>query len=81
MGEILVEVFHAFACPAELGNAVDKEGNVFAEALFDVLEGELGVFDCVVEHACDDGIFVHMPLFEDLYDGKRVGDVGLASFA
>ncbi len=34
-----------------------------------------------MEDAGDDGIFVHLPLFEDFFDGERVDDVRLASFA
>ncbi len=34
-----------------------------------------------MENAGDDGVFVHLPLFEDFFDGERVDDVGLAGFA
>lgn len=34
-----------------------------------------------MENAGDDGIFVHVPFFENLLDGERVNDIRLASFA
>lgn len=34
-----------------------------------------------MENAGDAGIFVHAPIFEDLHNGKRVDDVGVARFA
>lgn len=34
-----------------------------------------------MENAGDDGVFVHMPFFENLFDGKRVNDVRFTGFA
>ena len=34
-----------------------------------------------MEDAGDNGIFVHSPLFKDSFDGERMHNVGLASFA
>ena len=36
LGEVSVEIVHVFADLAELGDAVDKEGDGFAELSFDV---------------------------------------------
>ena len=33
----------------ELGNAIDNCGDIFAELLLDLGNGDLGVFDCVVQ--------------------------------
>lgn len=80
-GEVSVEFVHVFADFAEFGDTVDEEGDGFAEFGFDVFEGEVGVFDGVVEDAGDDGVFVHVPFFEDFFDGEGVVDVGFAGFA
>lgn len=34
-----------------------------------------------MEDASDDGVFVHVPFFEDFFDSKGVDNVGLTSFA
>jgi len=81
LGEVGVEVVHVFTDFAELGDAIDEEGDRVAELAFDVVELEAGVFDGVVEDAGDDGVFVHLPFFENLFDGERVDDVRLAGEA
>lgn len=48
---------------------------------FDIFEGNFGVFDGVVEDASDDGVFVHVPFFEDFFDGKGMNDVWFACLA
>ena len=80
-GEVGVEFVHVFADFAEFSDAVDEEGDGFAEFGFDVFEREVGILDGVVEDAGDDGVFVHVPFFEDFFDGERVVDVGFAGFA
>ncbi len=34
-----------------------------------------------MENAGDDGVFVHLPFFKNLFDGERVNDVRLAGLA
>ena len=62
----------------ELGDAFDDVGDLLAEALFDLLGGDVGVFDGVVQQAGGDGGGVHLELGEDQADFERMDGVGLA---
>ena len=65
----------------ELGDAVDELGDVRAELGGDLLGGELGVFERVVQDRRDDRLGVHAELGEDAGDGDRMRDVRLAALA
>ena len=65
----------------ELGDAVDELGHRRAELGGDLLGGELGVFERVVQDRRDDRLGVHAELGEDAGDGDRMGDVRLAALA
>ncbi len=65
----------------DLSDALDDVGDLLAEALGDVLGGDRGVFDGVVEEAGGDGGGVELHLRKDEGDLKRVKDVGLAGGA
>ena len=65
----------------ELGDAVDDGGDVGAEVGLEVLEGEAGVLDRVVEEGGGDGDVVEAEVGHDAGDGERVLDVGLARAA
>ena len=77
-GQVSGEILEVAIGFGEFGGAVDEEGDVFAEVGFDLGEGEIGIFDGVVEDAGDDGVFVHLPFLEDFLDGKGMGDKGFA---
>ena len=61
----------------ELGDALDDVGDLIAEELFDLLAGDVGVFDRVVEKSGSDGCGVHLEFGEDKADFQRMDDVGL----
>ena len=65
----------------ELGDAVDDRGDVGAELALDVVGGDGGVLDRVVEQRGGDGDVVEAEVGEDQRDPERVGDVGLARAA
>src|SRR5690606_18126223 len=65
----------------ELGDAVDQLGDIGAKALGKLVLGSRGVFDHVVQDRGDDGRRVHMQIGEDVGDGDRMRDVGLAAQA
>jgi hypothetical protein len=65
----------------ELGDAVDQVRHRAAEARGDVVLGNLGVLDDVVQQRGDERLPVELPLREDLGDGDGMMDVGLAALA
>ena len=77
-GEVGVDVAHIGAGDGEFGHAINEEGDGLAKFAFNVVESDGGIFDGVVEDASDNGVFVHVPRFEDFHDGERVVDEGLA---
>ena len=79
--EVSREIAHVFAGKAELGSAVDQKSDVLAEGSFDFGQSKGRVFDGVVQNAGNNGVFVHIPFFEDFLDGDGVNDVGFASLA
>ena len=81
LGEVSVDVVHVFSDFGEFCDAINEESDGFAEFGFYFFEGNRGVFDDVMEDAGDDGVFVHLPFFEDFFDSKRVDYVGLAGSA
>jgi hypothetical protein len=62
----------------EFGDAFDDVSDLLAEALFDFLGGDIGVFDGVVEEAGGDGGGVHLEFGEDEGDLEGMDGVGLA---
>ncbi len=78
--EITLEVFHAATGFAEFRDTINEEGDVLAELLLDFLERKVSVFDGIVKNAGNDGVVVHVPLFEDFLDRERMNDVWLAGF-
>src|ERR1019366_5331839 len=66
---------------ADLGDALDDVGNLFAEFLADFNGGDRGVFDRVVEQAGGDGNGIHLHVGENVADFERVHQVGLAGGA
>ena len=65
----------------ELGDAFDDVRDLLAELAGDLLRGDVGVFDGVVQQAGGDGGGVHLQVGEDLSDFERMDDVGLAGGA
>ena len=65
----------------ELGDAVDQVGDDGAEALDQLLLGDARVLEHVVQQRGLDRVGVELPVGEDLGDGERVRDVGLAAAA
>ncbi len=63
---------------ADLGDALDDVGNLFAEFLADFNGGDRGVFDRVVEQAGGDGNGIHFHVGENVADFERMHQVGLA---
>ena len=66
---------------AELGQAVDQAADLLAEGLVDLLAGDGGVLDRVVQHGGDDGRIVDLELGQDRGDFERVRKVGIAGGA
>ena len=62
----------------ELGDAFDDVRDLLAEALFDLVGGDVGVFDGVVQQAGGDGGGVHLEFGEDQGDFERMDDVRFA---
>ena len=65
----------------ELGDAVDELGDRLAEVAGDLGLGDRGVFGHVVQQRRGQRLRVEVPLREDVGDGERVRDVGLAGLA
>ena len=63
---------------ADLGQAVDEVHDLFAEVRIDLFEGDLGVFDRIVQQRRDDRIRIHAHLGEDTGDRSRMQDKGNA---
>lgn len=80
LGKISVEIAHTGASGTKLGDAVNEAGDGFAKGGANILEGNIGIFDSVVKDAGDGGIFIHTPILENLHDGKRMDNVGVARF-
>ncbi len=66
--KIFVEVFHIAAGFAELCDAIYEESDIFAKLFFNIFESDLCIFDSIVKYAGDDGIFIHIPLLENLHN-------------
>ena len=64
--------------PVELGDAVDDGGDLGAELGLEVLVGERGVLDRVVQQRAGDRHVVEAEVGEDHRHAERVRDVGLA---
>ena len=62
----------------ELGDAVDKAGDFLAEILLDVVIGDVGVFDRVVQQRRRDRGHVELELGQDAGDFQRMGEIGIA---
>ena len=65
----------------ELGDAVDQLGDVGAEALGDFVLRGRRVLDDVVQDGGDDRRRIQVQVGEDVRDGDRMRDVGLAAQA
>ena len=65
----------------ELGQAVDQAADLLAEHLVDLIAGDGGVLDRVVQHRGDDGRIVELELGQDGGDFERVREVGIAGGA
>ena len=63
--------------PLELGDAVDDRGDLGTEVLVELLQGDDGVLDRVVQERGGDGDVVHPVAGDDAGDRERMGDVGL----
>ena len=66
---------------ADLGDAFDDVGDFGAEQLLDALDGRERVLDDVVEQPGGDGDGVELELDQEVGDGERVDEVGLARVA
>ena len=66
---------------AQLGDAVDAAGDLFAEALADFVGGHAGVFDQVVEESGFDGDQVHAHAGQDVGHHEGMHHVRLAGLA
>ena len=66
---------------ADLGDALDDVGDLGAEQLLDALDRRERVFDDVVEQAGGDGHGVELHVGQEIGDGERVDEVGLAGMA
>ncbi len=66
---------------ADLGDAFDDVGDLFAEFLADFNGGDRGVFDGVVEEAGGDGNGIHFHVGENVADFERMHEIGLAGGA
>ena len=65
----------------ELGDAVDQLGHRLAEGVGDLVLGDGGVLDHVVQQRGHQRLAVEVPVGEDLGDRERVRDVRLAGLA
>ncbi len=63
----------------QLGDAVDQEGDFVAELLADLLDGQLGVLDHVVQQGRGQGGAVEAKIGADVGGADRMVDVGLAA--
>ena len=79
--EIFVEILHVATGFAEFSDAINEEGNIFAELFLDVFKSEVSILYGVMKNAGNDRIFIHIPLFENLHDGEWVDNIRLPSFA
>ena len=66
---------------AELGDAVDEEGDLVAELALDVLERRERVLDHVVQQPGADARRVELQLGDDARDAGRVDEVRVARLA
>ena len=66
---------------AELGQSLDKLSGLLAEALGDLLVGDVAVLLHVVEEGGDEGGLVELEPGDELGYFERVGDVGIAGAA
>ena len=64
--------------PLQLGDPVDDRGDLGAEALLDLVEGDDGVLDRVVQQRGGDRDVVHPVAGDDAGHRQRMGDVRLA---
>ena len=74
----LLGLFRVELETVELGDAVDDPGHDRPETAFDVLEGDAGVLDGVVEQGGGHRVGVEAEARHDGGDGDGMGDVGLA---
>jgi len=65
----------------ELGDAIHAARHLFAEFLANLLDGDAGILDHVVQQTGLDGDRIHAHVGEDESDGGRVDHVGLAGVA
>ena len=65
----------------EFGDAFDDVSDLFAEATGDLLRGDVGVLDGVMQEAGGDRCRVHLQIGEDLGDFERMDNIGLAGGA
>lgn len=65
----------------QLRDAVDQLRYRFAELRFQGFPGDAGVLDDIVQHGGHQALMVHVHVGEDIGDGERVGNVGLAGAA
>ncbi len=63
---------------ADLGDALDDVGDLLAEFLADVDDGDGGVFDRIVQQSGGDGDRVHFHFGENERDFERMDQIGLA---
>ena len=62
----------------QLRDAVDQARDLVAELLGDLLAGDRGIFDDVVQQRGRDRLVVHLEIGENAGDGQRMLDVRLA---
>jgi len=62
----------------KLSDALDQLGDLLAEHPGDLVTGDLGVLDHVVQQRGDDGRGVHPVVGEDAGDFDRMGEIGVA---
>ena len=85
--EHFAEVFHLLVLAArklhagELCNALDDVGDLGAELPGDILVGDGGIFDAVVQQRRHDAVLVEPHLRADLRGGDAVGHIRRARLA
>ena len=63
----------------ELGDAGYQLGDGVAEQLGEIVLGDRGIFDDVVQHGGHQGFVIESHVAENAGNGNRVGDIGLAA--
>lgn len=66
---------------AELGDAIDQEGDVTPELFFDFSERHLGILGDIMEESGDQRLFIHTDLGQDLGHMEGMDDIVFTGFS